>query len=126
MSISAQLSHAHRVVVASRHARRLRIPLNLLMVPYDDFAFNRNFPESRHYFGKEIFFLQNFRINFSMMKIWRYSKLYSNIIFLDIYRKSIVSNVSVLRKNCRKYFAEEHNPRTKKKNFYVDVRPFIK
>lgn len=41
MSIRAQLSHAHLAIVASRHARRLRVLLNLPMVPYyDGFVFD--------------------------------------------------------------------------------------
>lgn len=38
MSINAQLSYEYHTVVASRHARRLRVPLNLLMALYNDFT----------------------------------------------------------------------------------------
>lgn len=40
MSISAQLSHAHLAIVASRHARRLRVLLNLPVTPDDGFVFD--------------------------------------------------------------------------------------
>lgn len=52
MSINAQLSYEYRAVVTSRHARRLRVQLNLLTAPYD-FASRGDLSPTMNHISKE-------------------------------------------------------------------------